>query len=354
MESLSRSLAAADFGRRGRGLDRDEVTAFLTRASEDAAALERRCRELAERADRAEARLAEAGDPATLQRTLMLAQRTADAAVNEAGAEAERIRRAALAEAERIRAAARNDADAVMAEGRARAEQLVSDTEQAALAAAEEQRGALREEVLTLQALRDRLHAEAARVEGHLAIQRERIRVVAASLESLLTDPEAMRSVPVPDLAPVEVPTGAPTLRIEVPAVADVPLAGVGAGSAHQADLRAAETPPELDLSDELGSAEIGPADLADAEVDVTDEPDVPIIDLAEPVWDPTPALGIERPSSSAHSAAQSAAETAAPAPDASRGAIGDPTLDDDLVRSFFEQEGFVDDRWKPRRDRGR
>src|SRR5918994_730056 len=137
MELTPQMLHAVEFGeaRRG-GYNTRDVDDFLERVAAGVGQLHERLRDLAARADTAEARLLDtqrqfeelqrrppAAAPAapapaprinetddTLRRTLVLAQRTADATIKEAKQEAGRLLEEARAEASRARASAQDEA----------------------------------------------------------------------------------------------------------------------------------------------------------------------------------------------------------------------------------------------------
>ncbi len=79
------------FAEQWRGYRTDEVDAFVEQVAEAFDLLETRLRESTARATEAERRLLERGPDEDLSRTLVLAQRTADAARREAEVEAERL-----------------------------------------------------------------------------------------------------------------------------------------------------------------------------------------------------------------------------------------------------------------------
>lgn len=79
------------FAEQWRGYRTDEVDEFVDQVAEAFDQLERRLEEVAQRTALAEGRLAERGPDEDLGRTLVLAQRTADAAVEEAQTEAARL-----------------------------------------------------------------------------------------------------------------------------------------------------------------------------------------------------------------------------------------------------------------------
>lgn len=84
-------LREVRFGEQWRGYRTDEVDEFVERVAEAFDALDEQVRQAIDRAARAELALQERGPEDPVSRTLVLAQRTADAAVQEAEAEAARL-----------------------------------------------------------------------------------------------------------------------------------------------------------------------------------------------------------------------------------------------------------------------
>ncbi len=84
-------LREVRFGEQWRGYRTDEVDEFVERVAEAFDALDEQVRQAIDRAARAELALQERGPEDHVSRTLVLAQRTADAAVQEAEAEAARL-----------------------------------------------------------------------------------------------------------------------------------------------------------------------------------------------------------------------------------------------------------------------
>lgn len=162
---------------------------------------ERRAAEAMERAEST----SDADD--TLKRTLVLAQRTADAAIKEAEEQASRTLSSAQDQAARLLA------DAQEASSRARAE-----AESEARRAQEEARTRVLGELRDLEAARDHLHADVDTLERHLEEQRDRVRLTTRELQRLLDDPTALREVAVPVVSEVEVPEEPEPAYVEEPA----------------------------------------------------------------------------------------------------------------------------------------
>ncbi|HEX4901961.1 MAG TPA: DivIVA domain-containing protein [Acidimicrobiales bacterium] len=226
-------LLEAKFAPARRGYDMNEVDDFLERCAEGLDVLLARLRAEFERAERAEAALAEVRsggtpiaadvadgplepvheptpepetvapvaapvepDPARVEepmRILLAAERTAEAAVADARAEAERIR----SEAESVASTTRSEAETLLARARAEAEAE-------ARRAGEEARRSIEAEVLALREDRDVLSADVTNLRRWLDDQRARLRSTAEELQRLVDDPDALRSVPAPEIVPVE------------------------------------------------------------------------------------------------------------------------------------------------------
>jgi DivIVA domain-containing protein len=175
-------------------------------AEERVADAERRAAEATERASAA----SDADE--TLKRTLVLAQRTADAAIKEAEDQASRTLTSAQDQAARLLA------DAQEATARARAE-----AEGEARRAQEEARSRVLAELRDLEAARDQLSGDVDNLERHLEEQRDRVRVASGELQRLLDDPAALQGVAAPVLSDVVVPSQpAPAVLAEPEAVAAV------------------------------------------------------------------------------------------------------------------------------------
>jgi cell division initiation protein len=203
-----------------RGYDPDEVDDFLERVAQAVARLQSQLVDAVERARSLEDRLESqpSADPATapgadeIQRTLLLAQRTADAAISEANEEAARR----TSEAERDAARIVGDAEAHAAQHR------------------EEARRRLLEEITGLEAGRDELRNQVTILERHVDEQRGQLRSSIHELQRLLDDPDGLRieAPPVPAPLPAETAPialhggGAPdpdaTVVVEVPSDPDM------------------------------------------------------------------------------------------------------------------------------------
>jgi cell division septum initiation protein DivIVA len=165
MDVSPRELRDTDIREGFRGYHRDDVDELLERAASTIEGLSERVRQLTERLSSAEAgvgRNRETED--MLQRTLVLAQKTADEAI----AEAQERSRALLEESE------------------AKARSLVSDAESTARRIAESERQRLESEILDLASRRDSLNADVDALEKYESEYRSRLRkAIESELDSL-------------------------------------------------------------------------------------------------------------------------------------------------------------------------
>lgn len=319
MDELSPLFQEIEFHERFRGYDPDEVDAYVDRVAKAAALVQGRIAELSNRAESAESRLAESGGSEaedTLRRTLVLAQRTADAAVAEAREQADRLVGDAEAKAQttitmadaRAEAQLRDAEDRssrMLAEAETDRRQLLADAEAAATAAAQEARERLESDVQELARTRDFLRDDIEILERHLREQRARLVSSVATLSDLLEAPDALRVEPAPETSGVEpaalAPPVPPSESSSVPEVDSTPAVAPAAVFARFAE----ESPdvldePEIDDEPEAIVDEVpDPAVLDDAVLphdvpaddpppETAPEPDVtPVVDTApepEPV----------------------------------------------------------------------
>jgi DivIVA domain-containing protein len=217
MDVTPQELRSSEIKDSWRGYDRDEVDDLLERA---AVTIESLTQELQEAQSRptppapapaapvavapTEMPLPSSRDDADmLQRTLLMAQRAADDAVNEAQTRAKQM----------------------LEESEAKAQALVSDAEATARRIAEGERRRLEAELLDLSARREQLRADADALEAYVAGYRERIRgAIEKDLAQLGGEVEPPG--PRPELHDVEVPVARePAPTAAVPAMSDAPPA---------------------------------------------------------------------------------------------------------------------------------
>lgn len=200
--------AAFHAAKRG-GYSTQDVDEFIEQVKASVERTDAELVELRQRVQAADARVAEAERRAeeaersggsseadeTLKRTLVLAQRTADAAIKEAEEQAARTLSSAQDQAARMLAEAKESA------ARAQAE---AETE--ARRAQEEARARVLAELRELESARDQLQVDVDALERHLQAQRERVQLAAQELQRLVDDPGALHEVPRPGVTEVAVP----------------------------------------------------------------------------------------------------------------------------------------------------
>ncbi|MCB0977237.1 MAG: DivIVA domain-containing protein [Acidimicrobiales bacterium] len=239
--TLKRYLEEAEFSQSKRGYDRDEVDEFLDRAvamatkveakltqtmeearrttfgpagpparseAEIEAEIERRVAVRLAEAEASAAAAAPAAPPLAAQpgpteeehaeemrRTLVLAQRTADAAIREAREDAEKLR----AEADQEVAALRSEAESEVQRRRADLDRELAEARNNA-------NQNVREEIAELEGVREALRADVGVLERHVEEQRNQLRSTVGELQRLLEDPAGFRLAPTPALLDPEIP----------------------------------------------------------------------------------------------------------------------------------------------------
>lgn len=184
MDVSPQTLREVEFRGALRGYNPDDVDEFLDRVAAGIEILQERLRQATERAVRAEARLNDVGEGADgLRNTLVLAQRTADLAVQEA----------------------KDQAAAIVAEAEQRAAAVAAEAERAAAVAAVEAQRQLRAEIAELGRARDALRADVAALEAHLDGERTRVKEALTEVLRRL-DAHASRAGDAPPDTPITVP----------------------------------------------------------------------------------------------------------------------------------------------------
>lgn len=299
-----------------RGYDPDEVDEFLDRAAADLDRQHARLRELEMRADAAEARAVQieaevrerSDSDETLRRTLVLAQRTADAAIKEAQDEAARI----------------------VAEARQKADGMISSAEEQVRREVGATRDRLQAEIRDLESRRGQLHDRITELSAHLDTERDRLR---AQLEQLRTslDDEAMRVAPIPGADEEATP----------PSGVEEPTSDEGAEGSHAHD--------SDDAGDDEDLSELPPPPIdwvpgdspASGEESVAGTPEPPAqLDLSDggPATEATPVVPAARSTGAAHIDELRRAVSEGPTRE------GD---DDAAMAAFFDQD---DDEERTRR----
>ena len=216
MDDLAPLFQDIAFNERFRGYDVAEVDAYIDRVAKAAALVQGRIAELQRRAEAAEAHptgssgadSVEAGEE-SLAKMLVLAQRTADAAIDEAQAEAAEIRRKADDHASLVVAEAETDRRRMLAEAEAAVEESVR-TERERVAA----------EVAELERYRAFLTDDIAILERHLEQARSVLEASAAALQQVLDVPEQFRLPAMPATSGIDAPAD-----IEIPKDTDAEIA---------------------------------------------------------------------------------------------------------------------------------
>ena len=235
MDVSPETIRTVEFRERLRGYNQDDVDQFLERMAAGVEILQQRLRDASERAARAEERAAQPteGDD-SLRRTLALAQRTADMAVEEAREQAARIVQSAQDEAHSLVSAAQGDARSARDAAQAEAATVMADAEARAAQLIEEAQAQAVMDVRRLEARRDELDGEIILLERHVAEARTRAQVAlteaARQLEHLVADPVIEAAPPATPLpaAPADDEGAVGAGDAELPVVqgpADVPHA---------------------------------------------------------------------------------------------------------------------------------
>jgi cell division initiation protein len=161
MDVSPRTLREVEFREKLKGYHQDDVDEFLERVAAGIEILQERLRQATDRAVRAEQKLSETTEADdAMRRTLVLAQRTADAAVAEARQQAQQIVEGAQAEGQR----------------------LVGAAEDAARRIAEDAQRDLWADIARLESAREELRSDIAGLDAYLAGERQRLRQAMADM----------------------------------------------------------------------------------------------------------------------------------------------------------------------------
>ena len=262
MDVTPKLLEDVEFREKFRGYDPEEVDDFLERVAVAFAQLHEKVRDVTDQVESANARTARAEARArdssdtddTLRRTLVLAQRTADAAINEAEesaaaivaaseaqarqhyaaaedhashvtAQAETASRASAVQAEaevaeKLRladsqsqatlAGAREQASRLLVDARQKSDRMVVDAESAAIRHAQEKLARLTEEVGVLERRRDALVHDVHALDAHAALHRDRMSTLLGQLREVVEGQTSLGQLAPPALGSLE-PTPAGT-----------------------------------------------------------------------------------------------------------------------------------------------
>lgn len=216
MDVTPQLIEQIDFSEKFRGYDPDQVDDFLEQVGATIATLQARVADLSERAERAEAEartlreqppptaphvMTDEEEAEAAARTLLLAKRTADAAIAEARQEATTLLAEARATAEAETREAAAEAERLQREAHARREEMIQAAKAEAEAELSGERERLTGEIAELGRQRARLHDDVAALEERISQYRERLRGVHESIGAILDDPSSLHREPPLDLA---------------------------------------------------------------------------------------------------------------------------------------------------------
>ena len=222
MDGTPHLLTDVKFTERRRGYDPEEVDNFLERVSSAVAQLQDKLREATARAEQADARAADAqraraaaeaqlsrggapdavasapaaerADPEVeaerASKILLMAQKTADATIEDANDTAQQT----IADA-------RAQASTLVSDAEAEAAKLRSDAKQEADELVERQRAAVVKDVRELEDVRASVQGDVEKLKTHLDEQRSRIRRGVEALALVLDDPEGLHVDEAPELS---------------------------------------------------------------------------------------------------------------------------------------------------------
>lgn len=305
MDVTPKVLREISFREKFRGYDPDEVDEFLGRVAETLKQMHGRLQEAAAqieaaetRAARSEARSREGSETEeTLRRTLVLAQRTADAAIEDAQQRAAEMLEVARAEA-----------DTAVSDARARAAVILEEAQSESLKLAEVRLDEVEAELGVLEGRRSAAQAEVAAAEARAEEARRRLAALVEDLQRLAgvapravdapASEPAAAPAPEADAAPeAGGPAGADEVVVDVevlgdPADAAAPVAaGSDWWSAPAADGRADAAPAtvvDVDFGAFVADDDGWDADEVDWSVEIVEDEPAP----GEPVggsWAPPP-----------------------------------------------------------------
>jgi DivIVA domain-containing protein len=247
MEMSPKAIAAVTFPVVRKGYDPEQVRSFLSQLSRGVEELQNRALQ-AEAKARLSAAPVPPAEPApnmdSITKTLVMAQRTADATLADAREEADGIRKEASERAESI-----------LAEAKAQGAQMIAAAEQEALRTGEVTRSKVAAEVEALEVRRSALSDDVDALSNHVSTQREQLASTVLVLNQALEQP-GLKDVPKPTLSappadppgpalvpPSEPDAGAPTELMAPAGQPDAPRPSDEADRGFPAPQAAAGTP---------------------------------------------------------------------------------------------------------------
>ena len=161
MDVSPKTIREVEFREKLKGYHQDDVDEFLERIAAGIEILQERMRQATERAVRAEQRLSETTEADdAMKRTLVLAQRTADAAVEEA----------------------RQQAQQIVGSAQSQGQQIVMAAQEEAARIAEESQRELWNDIQRLETARDQLRSDIVSLDQYLASERGRLHQAMAEM----------------------------------------------------------------------------------------------------------------------------------------------------------------------------
>jgi DivIVA domain-containing protein len=286
MDVSPKTLREVEFREKMRGYHPEDVDQFLERVAAGIEVLQDRLRQAIERAQRAEQAATEAGgNDDALRRTLLLAQRTADLAVQEAREQAARIVAGAEQQAQsmvgdaeqRVHAMVSESerrAQAVLGDSERRAQSMVSEAEQKARRGHEDTLVEVRAELAKLEVTRQRLYMEVDAMTRWVADHRTQLR---AALEDALTRIEQI------DVAPPAAP--ATPAAVTFPSERQAAARSAGTTGPAPAAPETSQAPPDAGVDAEGPWAPAPTPPQAPAPAIAASPPPPPVLPREEPLW---------------------------------------------------------------------
>jgi len=224
MDEIASLSQEIEFHEKFRGYDPDEVDAYVDRVRKTAALAMGRLSELHERVDASESLISSGRAKSaeeTLGRTLILAQQTADAVVQEAEAESARLTAEAADHAAATLDADEEQSSRILAEAETDRREIIRQAEADAKSAATEARDQLQADVSGLTTTREFLEDDIAILEKHVREQRANLSLAVSSLTELIEQPESFRLEPAPVTSGITPATPETTASNEVAPIFD-------------------------------------------------------------------------------------------------------------------------------------
>ena len=313
MELSPQQLCDVEFSEQWRGYNRDQVDDFIERVAAAVSTLQDRLRKMTERAVRAEQRSLEGSEAdGAARRTLVLAQRTADATVAEAKETAARL--------------------VAQAQEEARAIILAAEAANESIPAGEP---TARAEIADLEVTRSRLQADVAALESHVSDRRARIKDLLGELQHHVDEGLDWRIAQWPsDRILTEDPDDPDDLED-----LDTAFENDSAVDATSAEVETPSAELDAEVEENVEEADDISVDLAPAPPEPEyEEPPAPV-EVSEVVVDVTDEWRDQGERSEAHDAQE---DLAVPAPAVGYDDISARDVDDDTF--FAHLRGALDD----------